>query len=112
MQQLALFQNLLRAVEGLPRLFIFEEDPRRAHSCQRKLCIRHDGHWDLFDTVKRGNLTWLFYAEIDDLTDIFPAKRARIEGLLGTIAVQRSYWSKSNLHKQHILSKLDNESKD
>lgn len=58
----------------------------------------------LHDLVKRHNFSWLLYAEPIEQREIFPARSANVERVLGTIVVQGAYWSRS--HERWILKKL------
>jgi hypothetical protein len=72
-------------------------------------CRHHFGHDQakLLRLLERPSLSWLLYAIPMNLVEIFPAKSAMIEALLGTVVVQGAYWSKSHLAKQDLAAKLE-----
>ena len=83
-----LFANLGSSYRGIPALTISfpEKASEDSRPCPHELC----GWWRLLDLAKRHNL-WLLHFRQTDQIDIFPAKSAKVEGLLGTIIVQGNY---------------------
>jgi hypothetical protein len=84
-----------------------------AYSDHPNSCRRDLGHHrQLFNLAERRNLSWLLYVKPENLMEIFPAKSARIEALLGTLAAQGNFWSKSDLIRRDMLMKLRLPSRD
>jgi hypothetical protein len=93
---------------GVPTMYIDVDAKAPQHLLPCRHAFGHD-QAKLPRLLERPSFSWLLYANPEDLIEIFPAKSAMIEAVLGTIVVRGAYWSKSHLAKQDVATKLKQE---